>query len=71
MCKWKEKSEHRLVLCGLDRPTHSGVKAVETKENKKNQASSKNKFHGKFENYSEVRTFEEDTAAERKPHHGS
>lgn len=37
MCKWKEKSERRLVVCGLDRPAHSGVNAVQIKENKTKQ----------------------------------
>lgn len=89
-CRWKwavlssenvqverEKWAHRLVLCGLDRPTHFGVKAEQTKEKCKNVKKKKkllrrkrnNKFHRKFGNYSEVRAFEEDTAAKRKPHH--
>lgn len=44
------------------------MKAEQTKE-KKSSRKGKNKFHGKLGNYSEVRTFEEDTAAKRKPHH--
>lgn len=66
----REKWAHRLVLCGLDRPTHSGVKAEEEKKSCRVE-NVKNKFHVKLGNYSEVRTFEEDTTAKKNASFGA